>query len=134
MRINFNIWQREFSFMYYSLEQILERWFFFCRLVFWLREEYIGLVLELSLKLCKHFVRRYRLALSRMEEGCRERLLKKNYYEDCPGCKVDQYKESQRGFPFREFFSMWIIVLGTGNYSVSHTILFMCMCFAWCLL
>ncbi|KAB1225525.1 Protein ZINC INDUCED FACILITATOR-LIKE 1 [Morella rubra] len=48
-----------------------------------------------------------------MEEGCRERLLKKNYYEDCPGCKVDQYKESQRGFPFREFFSMWIIVLGT---------------------
>ncbi|PON86770.1 Major facilitator [Trema orientale] len=46
------------------------------------------------------------------EENNRESLLKKEYYyPDCPGCKVDQYKASQRGFPFRDVFNIWIIVV-----------------------
>ncbi|KAE8037871.1 hypothetical protein FH972_010426 [Carpinus fangiana] len=49
-----------------------------------------------------------------MAEGCREGLLKKkNYYENCPGCKVDQYKELRRGLPIRELVSTWIVVLCT---------------------
>ncbi|PON59729.1 Major facilitator [Parasponia andersonii] len=46
------------------------------------------------------------------EENNRESLLKKEYYyPDCPGCKVDQYKAAQRGFPFRDVFNIWIIVV-----------------------
>ncbi|XP_038994413.1 protein ZINC INDUCED FACILITATOR-LIKE 1-like isoform X3 [Hibiscus syriacus] len=40
-------------------------------------------------------------------------LLKKKYYKDCPGCKVDQMKELQQGIPFRELVSIWIVVLCT---------------------
>ncbi|XP_039174034.1 protein ZINC INDUCED FACILITATOR-LIKE 1-like isoform X1 [Eucalyptus grandis] len=42
-----------------------------------------------------------------------EVLLKKHYYENCPGCKVDKLKESQRGLPIRELVSIWIVVLST---------------------
>ncbi|KAF7847931.1 hypothetical protein BT93_L2440 [Corymbia citriodora subsp. variegata] len=38
-------------------------------------------------------------------------LLKKHYYENCPGCKVDNLKESRRGLPIRELLSIWIVVL-----------------------
>ncbi|GLT57765.1 hypothetical protein SLA2020_307140 [Shorea laevis] len=48
-----------------------------------------------------------------MAEACREGLLKKNFYENCPGCKVDRYKELQRGLPIRELVSTWIVVLCT---------------------
>ncbi|CAN0839737.1 Protein ZINC INDUCED FACILITATOR-LIKE 1 [Linum grandiflorum] len=40
-------------------------------------------------------------------------LLKKHYYENCPGCKVDQRKELNTGWPVRELFSIWILVLST---------------------
>ncbi|XP_050208823.1 protein ZINC INDUCED FACILITATOR-LIKE 1-like [Mercurialis annua] len=44
----------------------------------------------------------------------REALLKKNhYYENCPGCKVDQNKELRRGIPVKELVSIWIVVLAT---------------------
>ncbi|XP_026414233.1 protein ZINC INDUCED FACILITATOR-LIKE 1-like [Papaver somniferum] len=45
----------------------------------------------------------------------REALLKKNkvYYENCPGCKVDYRKDTQTGIPYKEFFFVWIVVLGT---------------------
>ncbi|KAL8158423.1 protein ZINC INDUCED FACILITATOR-LIKE 1-like [Apium graveolens] len=46
-------------------------------------------------------------------EDVKERLLKKIYYEDCPGCKVDQYKDVQQGFPIKGLFVIWIIVLAT---------------------
>jgi hypothetical protein len=60
-----------------------------------------------------------------MAEGCREGLLKKkNYYENCPGCKVDQYKELRRGLPIRELVSTWIVVLCTGNLSHLHALRF----------
>ncbi|XP_021625756.1 protein ZINC INDUCED FACILITATOR-LIKE 1 isoform X2 [Manihot esculenta] len=48
-----------------------------------------------------------------MAQDCREALLKKNYYENCPGCKVDQLKELRRGLPIRELVSIWIVVLCT---------------------
>ncbi|CAK9143043.1 unnamed protein product [Ilex paraguariensis] len=38
---------------------------------------------------------------------------KKIYYENCPGCKVDQYKEMQRGLPIKELVTIWIVVLCT---------------------
>ncbi|CAK7325108.1 unnamed protein product [Dovyalis caffra] len=45
-----------------------------------------------------------------MAGECREALLKRNsYYENCPGCKVDQLKELKKGIPFREIASIWII-------------------------
>ncbi|KAL5568748.1 hypothetical protein UlMin_025323 [Ulmus minor] len=47
------------------------------------------------------------------EEEFSEGLLKKEYYPDCPGCKLDQQKELQRGFPYRDLFSMWIVVVAT---------------------
>ncbi|ERM98159.1 hypothetical protein AMTR_s00095p00099600, partial [Amborella trichopoda] len=41
-----------------------------------------------------------------------EALLKtKDYYENCPGCKVDQMKEINRGFPLKECFFIAIVVL-----------------------
>ncbi|KAF3434301.1 hypothetical protein FNV43_RR25404 [Rhamnella rubrinervis] len=46
-----------------------------------------------------------------MAEESRERLLKTEYYENCPGCKVEQYKELQRGFPIRDLLNIWFIVL-----------------------
>ena len=52
-----------------------------------------------------------------MGEEYRESLLKKKYYENCPGCKVEQYKAVQRGIPFRELIFTWVIVLCTGKYS-----------------
>ncbi|KAL3731838.1 hypothetical protein ACJRO7_028667 [Eucalyptus globulus] len=40
-------------------------------------------------------------------------LLEKYFHENCPGCKVEKYKESQKGFPIRELLSIWIVVLCT---------------------
>ncbi|KAJ6989101.1 protein ZINC INDUCED FACILITATOR-LIKE 1-like [Populus alba x Populus x berolinensis] len=49
-----------------------------------------------------------------MAEEYREALLKKDdYYENCPGCQVDQLKELKKGFPFRDLISIWIVVLCT---------------------
>ncbi|KAF5187305.1 Zinc induced facilitator-like 1-like [Thalictrum thalictroides] len=45
-----------------------------------------------------------------------EPLLKKSnkvYYENCPGCKVDQRKDTYEGIPIKEFFYVWIVVLST---------------------
>ncbi|XWS75338.1 hypothetical protein CRYUN_Cryun01aG0077900 [Craigia yunnanensis] len=48
-----------------------------------------------------------------MAQEYREPLLKKKYHGNCPGCKVDQMKELQRGIPFRQLVSIWIVVLCT---------------------
>ncbi|XP_019161344.1 PREDICTED: protein ZINC INDUCED FACILITATOR-LIKE 1-like [Ipomoea nil] len=41
-------------------------------------------------------------------------LQKKNcYYENCPGCKVEQQKRLQRGLPIKNLITVWIIVLAT---------------------
>ncbi|KAG6763345.1 hypothetical protein POTOM_030759 [Populus tomentosa] len=56
-----------------------------------------------------------------MAEEYREALLKKDdYYENCPGCQVDQLKELKKGFPFRDLISIWIVVLCTGKILISN--------------
>ncbi|XP_027114248.1 protein ZINC INDUCED FACILITATOR-LIKE 1 isoform X1 [Coffea arabica] len=40
-----------------------------------------------------------------------EKLLKKPYYENCPGCMVDEMKERQRGLPITKLLAIWTIVL-----------------------
>ncbi|BBG96730.1 zinc induced facilitator-like 1 [Prunus dulcis] len=46
-----------------------------------------------------------------MAEESREALLKKVYYENCPGCKVEQRKELQRGLPIKMIVAVWLVVL-----------------------
>ncbi|TKY68429.1 zinc induced facilitator 1 [Spatholobus suberectus] len=47
------------------------------------------------------------------EENVEQPLLEKKYYKDCPGCKVDQAKESSQGqgVPVRNLLIIWIVVL-----------------------
>ena len=51
-------------------------------------------------------------------EDAKETLLEKDYYENCSGCKVEQYKAAQRGLPVKQLFAIWIIVLATGTTSL----------------
>ncbi|KAI9115417.1 hypothetical protein K1719_013736 [Acacia pycnantha] len=44
------------------------------------------------------------------EKGDREPLLKKHYYENCPGCKVDRAKEMTQGPPIKHLFNIWLII------------------------
>ncbi|ONK61504.1 uncharacterized protein A4U43_C08F30590 [Asparagus officinalis] len=41
-------------------------------------------------------------------------LLEKVYFENCPGCRIDQKKNANTGLPYKEFFYVWIITLATG--------------------
>ncbi|CAN0839701.1 Protein ZINC INDUCED FACILITATOR-LIKE 1 [Linum grandiflorum] len=47
------------------------------------------------------------------EEYTAPLLEKQQFYENCPGCKVDHHKYLKRGLPIREFLSIWIVVLCT---------------------
>ncbi|KAG5252591.1 protein ZINC INDUCED FACILITATOR [Salix suchowensis] len=41
-----------------------------------------------------------------------ESLLRKNkYYEGCPGCKIEHFKETNTGVPFKYLLYVWIVVL-----------------------
>ncbi|CAA7392981.1 unnamed protein product [Spirodela intermedia] len=35
------------------------------------------------------------------------------YHEDCPGCRVDRWKASRKGIPFKEFLYVWLVTLCT---------------------
>ncbi|CAJ1977974.1 unnamed protein product [Sphenostylis stenocarpa] len=47
------------------------------------------------------------------EENFKQPLLENKYYEGCPGCQVDQAKESSKGqgVPVRNLFIIWTVVL-----------------------
>ncbi|KAI9075835.1 hypothetical protein K1719_013800 [Acacia pycnantha] len=45
------------------------------------------------------------------DNGIREPLLKKHYYENCPGCKVDRAKEMTQGVPIKHLVNIWLITL-----------------------
>uniref|UniRef100_A0A6M2EDP0 Major facilitator superfamily (MFS) profile domain-containing protein n=1 Tax=Populus davidiana TaxID=266767 RepID=A0A6M2EDP0_9ROSI len=46
------------------------------------------------------------------ENGIGESLLKKNkYHEDCPGCKIEHFKETNTGVPFKHLLYVGIVVL-----------------------
>ncbi|KAG4971010.1 hypothetical protein JHK85_037431 [Glycine max] len=51
------------------------------------------------------------------EENIRQPLLEKKYYEDCPGCKVDQAKELSKGqgVSIRNLLIIWMVVLCSGS-------------------
>ncbi|CAI0442246.1 unnamed protein product [Linum tenue] len=53
------------------------------------------------------------MAAAAEEEYTVPLLKKPQYYENCPGCKVDEQKELKRGLPIREFLSIWTVVLCT---------------------
>ncbi|KAL5745588.1 hypothetical protein ACOSP7_026734 [Xanthoceras sorbifolium] len=40
-------------------------------------------------------------------------LLQKNYYENCPGCKMDRLKEEQSGVPYKNLSYIWLVSLCT---------------------
>lgn len=40
-----------------------------------------------------------------------EPLLKPLYYEGCPGCEIDQWKDNNRGIPYKLFIHVWFITL-----------------------
>ena len=42
-------------------------------------------------------------------------LLKKVYYDDCPGCKIEKRKDTDSRIPWKTLISIWIIVLCIGN-------------------
>ena len=39
---------------------------------------------------------------------------KKEYYENCPGCKIDRLNEEQIGVPYRNLSYIWTVSLCTG--------------------
>ncbi|KAG5130702.1 hypothetical protein JHK84_037099 [Glycine max] len=47
------------------------------------------------------------------EKNGKQPLLERKYYEDCPGCKVDQAKELSKGqgVSFTNLFIIWVVVL-----------------------
>ncbi|CAK8571039.1 unnamed protein product [Lathyrus sativus] len=45
------------------------------------------------------------------DENVRDALLKKNYYENCPGCKVDKAKELKTDVTLLNLLNIWIVVL-----------------------
>uniref|UniRef100_A0A7N0U456 Major facilitator superfamily (MFS) profile domain-containing protein n=1 Tax=Kalanchoe fedtschenkoi TaxID=63787 RepID=A0A7N0U456_KALFE len=57
-----------------------------------------------------------------------EVLQEKHYVEGCPGCKVDMRKQSTSGFPVKELFSMWLVVLCNGK-RVSFMMIWKCLMF-----
>lgn len=42
---------------------------------------------------------------------------KRKYYDNCPGCKIEQLKQTSPYVPSKLFFLVWIIVLGAGASS-----------------
>lgn len=50
------------------------------------------------------------------EEDTREPLLEKKYYDNCPGCKVEQAKELNRAVSIPNLFVIWMVVLCFGNH------------------
>jgi hypothetical protein len=55
------------------------------------------------------------------EAEVREGLLKKknnvDYYDNCPGCKIDRLKETTPGPPFKLLLYVFVVVLAAGGGS-----------------
>ncbi len=52
-----------------------------------------------------------------------EVLLKKNdkidYYENCPGCKIDKLKQTSDDLPYKHLVFLFIVVLAAGTLNLS---------------
>jgi hypothetical protein len=44
-------------------------------------------------------------------------LKKKQYYKDCPGCKVEQEKELNQGVSIIKLLIIWMVVLSASKHS-----------------
>ncbi|KAJ6802808.1 protein ZINC INDUCED FACILITATOR-LIKE 1-like isoform X2 [Iris pallida] len=48
------------------------------------------------------------------EKQLQQPLLRKVYHDNCPGCKLDRKKDSNPGYPYKEFFYLWLVALCNG--------------------
>lgn len=39
------------------------------------------------------------------------------YYEGCPGCRLDEANETNTGVPYLNFFYVWVVCLTAGMYD-----------------
>ncbi|KAL8106187.1 protein ZINC INDUCED FACILITATOR-LIKE 1-like [Apium graveolens] len=46
-------------------------------------------------------------------EDINETLLEQGYNENCPGCRIDRHKLLQQGVPYKEVFTIWVVVLAS---------------------
>jgi hypothetical protein len=46
-------------------------------------------------------------------------LEKKQYYKDCPGCKVEQEKELNQGVSIIKLLIIWMVVLSASKHSLT---------------
>ncbi|XP_078446557.1 protein ZINC INDUCED FACILITATOR-LIKE 1-like [Wolffia australiana] len=46
-----------------------------------------------------------------MAETATDPLLEKVYFDDCPGCKVDRWKEKSTSMPVKQFLYVWLVTL-----------------------
>ncbi|KAE9592770.1 hypothetical protein Lalb_Chr19g0132741 [Lupinus albus] len=50
------------------------------------------------------------------EENVREPTLNQKYYENCPGCKVDQAKELNPRVSIPNLLFVWVVVISAGKH------------------
>ncbi|KAF3664113.1 Protein ZINC INDUCED FACILITATOR 1 [Capsicum annuum] len=50
---------------------------------------------------------------------------KKEYYENCPGCKMDRKKEAQTGLPIKGLITVWVVILSAGLFRQEPVYVFL---------
>ena len=60
----------------------------------------------------------FRKSYVNMAEEISQPLLKKHYYENCPGCKVDKAKETTEGVPIRHLLNIWMVVMSSSKLRI----------------
>ena len=55
------------------------------------------------------------MAEAEVREGLLEKKNNVDYYDNCPGCKIDRLKETTPGPPFKLLLYVFIVVLAAGG-------------------
>lgn len=63
--------------------------------------------------------------MAEVREGLLQKKNKVDYYENCPGCKIDKLKETTPGPPFKHLLYVFIVVLAAGAGPASF------ICLVW---
>jgi hypothetical protein len=53
--------------------------------------------------------------MAEVREGLLKKQNKVDYYENCPGCKIDHLKETTPGPPLKHLLYVFIVVLAAGG-------------------
>ncbi|KAL2326214.1 hypothetical protein Fmac_025272 [Flemingia macrophylla] len=62
------------------------------------------------------------------EDNVKQPLLKRKYYENCPGCKVDRAKEREgQGVPVKNLLIIWMVVLCSFETTVPSDVTLPCL-------